>query len=99
MTGNVGIPGGAVTDSAHSGASYGGTALVRSGGSGLKGIPNPLAGGVSLGYGFADPENTKFQGIAYEEMWDAILNGKYTATVRGELPCDIRLIWRIQDGN
>jgi len=52
-----------------------------------------------LGYGFANPENTEFQGVAYEEMWDAILNGEYTATVRGKVPCDIRMIYRVQDGN
>jgi anaerobic dimethyl sulfoxide reductase subunit A len=99
MTGNVGISGGGVAHTYHSGASYGGSALVRAGGTGLPAIPNPLAGGVALGYGFADPENTKFLGVAYEEMWDAILNNKFHATVRGELPCDLRLIYRVQDGN
>ncbi|HSM57109.1 MAG TPA: molybdopterin-dependent oxidoreductase, partial [Candidatus Sulfomarinibacteraceae bacterium] len=74
MTGNVGRSGAGICVSAHSGASYGGPSLVRSGGSGAPGIANPLAGGVSLGYGFSEPENTEFQGIAYEEMWDAVLN-------------------------
>jgi len=99
MTGNVGVSGGGVVVSAHSGASYGGPGFVSPGGSGLPGIPNPLAGGVAMGYGFANPENTEFQGMAYEEMWDAILNGEYTATVRGKIPCDIRMIYRVQDGN
>jgi anaerobic dimethyl sulfoxide reductase subunit A len=99
MTGNVGFPGAAVTHNYHSRSSYGGSSLVSQGGSGVPGIANPLAGGVRMGYGFADPESTEFQGVAYEEMWDAILTGEYTATVRGKLPCDIRLIWRMQDGN
>ena len=99
MTGNVGISGGGVAVSSHANASYGGPGLVSSGGSGLKGIPNPLAGGVAMGYGFANPENTEFNGIAYEEFWDAILNGEYHATVRGKIPCDIRMIYRVQDGN
>lgn len=99
MTGNVGISGGGVVVSGHNGASYGGSSLVSSGGSGMPGIPNPLAGGVPMGYGFANPENTEFQAVAYEEMWDAILNDEYTATVRGKIPCDIRMIYRVQDGN
>jgi anaerobic dimethyl sulfoxide reductase subunit A len=99
MTGNVGISGGGIAVSSHANASYGGPSLVSAGGSGLKGIPNPLAGGVPMGYGFANPENIKFQGIAYEEFWDAILNNEYTATVRGKIPCDIRMIYRVQDGN
>ena len=99
MTGNVGISGGAVCHSYHNRASYGGATLVKPGGTGLKSVPNPLAGGVGLGYAFGAPENTEFKGVAYEEMWDAILNNEYTATVRGKIPCDLRLIYRIQDGN
>jgi anaerobic dimethyl sulfoxide reductase subunit A len=99
MTGNVGIPGGAVCHNYHNGASYGGPRLVSNGGSGLPGIPNPLAGGVALGYGFSDPTKTEFQGVAYEEMWDAILKNEYHATVRGVIPCDLRMIYRVQDGN
>jgi anaerobic dimethyl sulfoxide reductase subunit A len=73
--------------------------LVSNGGSGLKGIANPMAGGATVGYGFSDPTNTKFQAVAYEEMWDAILNNEYHATVRGVIPCDLRMIYRVQDGN
>jgi len=99
MTGNVGISGGAVAFTYHNGAGYGGPALVKPGATGLPAIPNPLAGGVAVGYAFADPENTKFMAVAYEEMWDAVLNNKFHATVRGEIPCDLRMIYRIQDGN
>ena len=99
MTGNMGKPGAAIAHNYHSGASYGGATLVTPGGTGLKGIPNPLAGGVTLGYGFSDPEKTGFQAVAYEEMWDVILNGQYHATVRGMQPADIRMIYRVQDGN
>jgi anaerobic dimethyl sulfoxide reductase subunit A len=99
MTGNVGFPGAAVCVATHSGASYGGSRLVRPGSSGVSGIPNPLAGGVSLGYGFANPENTEFEGIAYEEMWDAVLNNEYHATVRGVIPCDLRMIYMVRGGS
>jgi len=99
MTGNVGKPGAHVAVCAHSGASYGGSSLVRSGSSGAPRFPNPLAGGVSLGYGFSAPENTEFNGIAYEEMWDAVLNDEYHATVRGVIPCDIRMIYIVRSGS
>ena len=99
MTGNVGISGGGVVVSSHSGASYGGSRLVSPGGSGLKGVANPLAAGQAIGYGFANPSNTEFQAIAWEEMWEAILNDEYHATVRGKIPCDIRMLYRVQDGN
>jgi len=98
MTGNVGIDGGSVGPSAHSGASYGGSSLIRAGSGGLPGVANPLAGGVSLGYGFSAPENTEFNGMAYEEMWDAVLNGEYHATVRGVIPCNIQMIYVIRGG-
>jgi anaerobic dimethyl sulfoxide reductase subunit A len=98
MTGNVGISGGCVAPAAHANASYGGATLVRSGGTGLPGVANPLAGGVSLGYGFSAPENTEFNGMAYEEMWDAILNEEYHATVRGVIPCNIQCIYTVRGG-
>jgi anaerobic dimethyl sulfoxide reductase subunit A len=109
MTGNVGITGGAITTSGHSGASYGGSSLVRQGGSGLPSIPNPLFpdGGAYGGYAFAKPNNPGNYGPAYEEEWDAILNGEYTAMAglmneankNGKIPCDIRLLWYIRDGS
>jgi anaerobic dimethyl sulfoxide reductase subunit A len=99
MTGNVGVSGGAIVDSAHAGASYGGPSLVRAGAAGVPGIANPLAGGVNLGYGFSQPENTEFNGMAFQEQWTAILNGEYTATVRGKVPCDIRMLWCYRHGN
>jgi anaerobic dimethyl sulfoxide reductase subunit A len=98
MTGNVGIDGGCVAPSGHSGQSYGGSTLVRSGGSGLPGVANPLSGGVALGYGFSHPENTEFNGMAYEEMWDAIRNDEYHATVRGVIPCKIQCIYTVRGG-
>ncbi len=62
-------------------------------------LANPLAGGVSLGYGFSAPENTEFNGMAYEEMWDAVLNDEYHATVRGIVPCDIQMIYMVRGGS
>jgi anaerobic dimethyl sulfoxide reductase subunit A len=88
-----------VTESCHNSASYGGSRLVSYGGSGVPGIANPLSGGVSLGYGFGNPENTEFLGCAYEEMWDAVLTGEWTATVRGKQPCDLKLLWIVRSGS
>ncbi len=99
MTGNVGIEGGAVCHSYHSSASYGGPALVSQGGSGLPGIANPPSAGAAIGYGFGDPFNTEFQGVNWEEMWEAVLNDQYHATVRGVIPCSLKAIYRVQDGN
>lgn len=101
MTGNVGISGGGVCTSAHAGASYGGPTLVMPGSSGLSSISNPLfkAEGPFGTYGFNQPFSTDFEGCAYEETYDAILKGEYTATVRGKVPCDIRCIWHIRSGS
>ncbi len=99
MTGNVGFEGAAICHNYHNGASYGGPRLVSNGGSKLPSIPNPLAAGIAVGYGFSDPKNREFQAIAYEEFWDAILNNQYHATVRGLIPCDLRMIYRVQEGN
>jgi len=101
MTGNVGIPGGAVCTAAHANASYGGPSLVMPGSDGLEPIANPLfkGGGPFGGYGFNRPFDTDFQGCAYEETYDAILTGEYTATVRGKIPCDIRCWWGVREGS
>jgi len=101
MTGNVGISGGGVWNVAHSQASYGGPALVRGGRTGLPSVVNPLFpnGGPYGGYAFGRPFDTDFYGPAYEEAWDAILNGQYTATVRGKIPCDIRALWAVRAGS
>ena len=106
MTGNVGISGGAVAQAYHSGASYGGPSLVNPGGSGLPSIPNPLfaAAGPWGGYGFSKPNDPGNYVMAFEEMWDAVLNGEYTATAglmkeaneRGKVPCDLRLLWFVR---
>ncbi|MCX6078676.1 MAG: molybdopterin-dependent oxidoreductase [Chloroflexi bacterium] len=90
MTGNVGLPGAMVGDSQHSTRSYGGPNLVRSGGTGVKGIPNPLFAQPT--YFGPDPANTEWYGIVWDEVWDAVVTGKYTASVRGKLDCDIKLI-------
>ena len=101
MTGNVGLPNAAITKRYHSSASYGGPSLVMPGGSGFSPVTNPLFpyGGAFGGYGFSKPEATDFYAIAYEETWDAVLNGEFTATVRGKVPCDIHMIWTVQHGS
>jgi anaerobic dimethyl sulfoxide reductase subunit A len=90
MTGNVGLPGSAIGDNQHSRNSYGGPALVRSGGTGVPGFPNPLFSQPT--YFGPDPANTEWFGMVWDEAWDAVITGKYTATIRGKLDCDIRLI-------
>jgi anaerobic dimethyl sulfoxide reductase subunit A len=97
MTGNLGISGGMITNTYHAGASYGGRALVRSGGAGAPFVPNPL-----FGYNFpysAIPYETDWHGPVWDECWESILTGEYTASVRGKQPIDIQLIWNIRGGS
>ena len=98
MTGNVGIPGGAVC---HTGYSYGGMHVMFPGGTGEESVVNPLFkdGWMWGGYAWDNPFNREYTGVAYEETWDAILNNELTATVRGKIPCDIRLWYGITGGN
>ncbi|MBI5349804.1 MAG: molybdopterin-dependent oxidoreductase [Chloroflexi bacterium] len=90
MTGNVGLPGAMVSDNQHSRGSYGGPALVRSGGTGVAAVPNPLFNQPT--YFGPDPANKEWYGMVWDEVWDAVMTGKYTASVRGKLDCDIKLI-------
>ncbi|WP_280770647.1 molybdopterin-dependent oxidoreductase [Salipaludibacillus daqingensis] len=104
MTGNVGKPGaGVFTLNYARNQSYGGKTLVMPGGRGIENPENPLFPGVTFGpydgYRFAEPKRTDFHGMAYTETYDAILNSEYTATVRGKVPCDIRMIWKVRNGS
>jgi anaerobic dimethyl sulfoxide reductase subunit A len=91
MTGNLGIQGGGVCNRMTE--SFGGMSLIFAGQTGEPVLINPLfeCGGLYGGYSFWDPFNTDFVGVAYDETWDAILNNEVTATVRGKIPCDIRM--------
>jgi len=104
MTGNVGKSGAGVwTNNYASKQSYGGKSLVYGGDTGLPPVENPLFPGVTYGaydgYRFAEPFRKDWHGPAYTETYDAILNNEYHATVRGKVPCDIRMIWLIRDGS
>jgi anaerobic dimethyl sulfoxide reductase subunit A len=99
MTGNVGTQAAAVCNRYHNTASYGGPSLVIPGGAGLEPLKNPLFPRGGSGYAFAYPFDKDFYAMAYEQMWDAILNGEFTATVRGTLPCNIQMIWTAVHGS
>lgn len=98
MTGNVGVSGGGVWLNPHSRQISGTKELVLPGGSGMPPLENPLFP-YPMGYSFAEPFKTDWYGPAYEEMWDAILNGEYHAGIRGKIPCNIQLIWLIRSGS
>lgn len=91
MTGNVGIPGGAVGVSAHNRASNEGPGLVTPGGAGVPAISNPI---FPAHYGFPGPDPFKddWQGPVWDETWDAVLTGEYTAGIRGRQKCNIKMI-------
>lgn len=97
MTGNVGISGGGVWMSYHNRSSYGSRAMVSAGGTGVKGLKNPLHPYAT--YAFANPEKDDWYGMAYEEMYDAILNGEYTRGQHGKTKCDIRMLYSIRFSN
>ena len=95
MTGNIGLPGAAVATSSHSGASYGGSSLVRAGGTGLKAIPNPIPG---FTFGLNDPTKPGYS-IVWDEVWEAVVTGQFTNGIQGKVPCDIKMISYISDGS
>jgi len=90
MTGNVGLPGAMVGDSRHNRCSFGGPALVRGGSTGVPATPNPLFNQPT--FPGPDPAKTDWHGFVWDEVWDAVVTGKYTASVRGKQDCDIKLI-------
>jgi anaerobic dimethyl sulfoxide reductase subunit A len=93
MTGSVGLPGAMVGDTRHNRATFGGSSLVTAGSGGVPALPNPLF--KQPGFPGPDPFNTEWHGIVWDETWDAVVTGQYTATVRGKQPCDIRMISHI----
>lgn len=102
MTGNLGIPGGAVAHRYRDG--MGGMNLIFPGNTGeeCEGWVNPCfqAAGLYGGYSFSEPFDEEYVGVAYDELWDAILTKKCRATVRGEIDCDIRMWFSInREGN
>ena len=77
MTGNVGLPGAGFGLSTNARASNGGDTLVTAGSSGLPSVASPIAA-VTLNN---------------NEMWDAILTGKYTAGAGPKKDINIQLIY------
>jgi anaerobic dimethyl sulfoxide reductase subunit A len=99
MTGNVGLPNSAVCNSSYRG--FGGPSLIYGGSNGEPFLINPLftAGGMFGGYGFNNPFDKDFVGVAFDEQWLAILNNEVNAGARGKVPCDIRLYYNISTSN
>ncbi|NLG98440.1 MAG: molybdopterin-dependent oxidoreductase [Chloroflexi bacterium] len=96
MTGNIGLPGAMVGDCQHSNTSYGGPSLVRAGGAGVPSVPNPVYSQPTW-FG-PDPANTEWHGFVWDEVWDAVVTGEYTAGIRGKQPCNIQLISHLGQG-
>jgi len=77
MTGHIGQPGRMTGVSAHVDATNGGPEMVSQGGTGVEPIKNPIA----------DIR------INYNELWDAVLNGRYTAAKDDIRDINIQMIW------
>lgn len=97
MTGNVGKPGAGVAGCCLDG--FVGPSLCYQGGDGEEPFPNPLSTemGPYGGYGYtAAATDQSSTAIVYDEVWDAILNGEYTAMGgRGKQPIDLRMYYGI----
>lgn len=96
MTGNVGIPGGRVETCRHQRVTYGGNLLVKVGGTGVQGVPNPIVGFAG---GVNDPTKTDRFSLNASEQWDAVLNGQFTNAVQGKMPIDIKMVWSFAGGS
>lgn len=96
MTGNVGRPGAMVGISTKETAADTDPAappLVKAGNNGVPLLINPLFDTSKYSYPLGpNPLESDWEGIVYDEVWEAVLNGKYTAGARGQYPCDIRMI-------
>jgi len=97
MTGNLGRPGAMVGVSCKERAgdtSALAPALVYAGDSGVPAIENPL-----FNHGFPGPPATAtdWHGPVWNEAWEAVVTGQYSAGVRGKESCDIRMIWNVGD--
>jgi anaerobic dimethyl sulfoxide reductase subunit A len=101
MTGCVGKEGGGVTAGVGHSCIQGGPALVSLGSSGLFTAPanpvcSPPRGGGNIELGEYDPN--QYYGIAYVEVWDAIITGKHTDFTRGTHDCNIKCIYKSDNG-
>lgn len=97
MTGNVGKPGAMVGVSCKERAGDTGPlepGLVIAGDAGVAPIDNPICN-----YGFPGPpaEATDWHGFVWDEAWEAVVSGEFTAGVRGKQPCDIHMIYNLGD--
>ena len=97
MTGNLGEPGAMVGVSCKERAGDTSAlvpALVHAGDSGVTAIENPL-----FNHGFPGPPATAtdWHGPVWDEAWEAVVTGQFSAGVRGKQSCDIRMIWNVGD--
>ena len=99
MTGNVGKPGcmvGFTCKERAGDTTMVDPGLVMAGSTGLTPIENPI---FKYGYPGPPPAATDWQGFVWDEAWDAIVTGQYSAGVRGKQPCDIHVILNLGDGS
>lgn len=99
MTGNVGKPGSMVGFSAKERAGDTGPLdppLIKAGDRGIPSIPNPI---YNYSFPGAPPDATDWHGFVWDEAWDAVVDGEFTAGVRGKQECNIKMIWNIGDSS
>jgi anaerobic dimethyl sulfoxide reductase subunit A len=102
MTGNIGQLGGEVSGVAGQSGVQGGSGLVRLGANifGKLAPKNTVCteprGGGNLEKGVYD--ESQYYGIAYAELWDAIITGSHTDFTRGMHDCNIKCISKMDIG-
>ena len=94
MTGNVGLSGAGIWMSYHNRATFGSTAFVTAGGTGVPALPNPMHPYET--YTFSQPQKSDWFSMAYEEVYDALLNGEFTLGWRGKTKVDIKMLYHIR---
>jgi anaerobic dimethyl sulfoxide reductase subunit A len=95
MTGHLGRPGDMTGTSAHYASGNGGPPLVYAGDDGLAPVPNPVGGADD--YTFGRP--ARGTSVCCNELWDAILAGRYRAGRDDLRPLDLRLLYSGGDTN
>jgi anaerobic dimethyl sulfoxide reductase subunit A len=99
MTGNVGVEGSGVTAGVGNTCINNGPSIVALGSSGIfKGPDNPVCtqprGAGRLELGEFDPN--QYYGVPYAEVWEAILTGKHTHFLDGQVDCNIKCIFKTE---
>jgi anaerobic dimethyl sulfoxide reductase subunit A len=99
MSGNIGIHASGVGVSPDA-RGWSTISIVANGSTGEPTVPNPLVRPDSPNYAGSwvsiNPFDTESLVITHDELWDAILTGEFTATSRGKIPIDLKMVYLVK---